>query len=313
MTEEEWFEKKKQIKYLRERLRKAKITNQLKEIAENEKMLNAAISETTVEKVDGKNTTTNNNNNKTTKVDTTENISARNIMLSKVKQGKPSGGMEARNGEASTKSSNNKNGTKAAPSRDIAPTTILSSVAGAVPGGMIPAMFVRDIHWTPHQYDSSESDSPYDSTCPKGGPGGLICCEDCTKSYSRFLTATSKDLEEQRTRKVSNEVQELLEILNSARSKLNGALRTAKQQSVSEKVVTMTRTLGKSPANAKGPFAPSQAKQIPGQPSQQPEHSFQFDENPLTLQEALDAGVAQLPPMQPFELDPDTSPDTVAV
>ena len=303
LTEEEWLEKKKQIKYLREKLRKAKLTNQLKEISENEQKLNAAISETTVE-VDGNNAV-----NKMNKPVDTENKYARKVMMLKVKQVKPPGAA-APGAETAKRSSKKRK--KVAAAQPIVPNGIPSSVAAAVPGAMLPAMFARDINWTYHPFDSSESDSPYDSTCPKGGPGGLICCTDCTKSYSCFLTGSSKNLEEQRTRKVSNEVQELLGILTSARSKLNNALRGAKQQSVHGSAVFVPR---QGPSGTKKK-ASSKAKQPAGQLSQLPEFSFQFGENPPALPDMSVAGVAQLPPMQNFGSEQevlDASPETVAV
>lgn len=296
LTEEEWLEKKKEIKYLREKLRKAKLTNQQKEITENEHKLNAAISETVVED-DGKSAV----NRKKKPVDT-ENKYARKVMMSKVKQVKPAAsGAEPGNG-----SSRKRN--KSAAAKPDVQNGIPSSVASAVPGAMLPAMFARDINWTYHPFDSSESDSPYDSTCPKGGPGGLICCEACTKSYSSFLTDSSKNLEEQRTRKVSNEVQELLGTLTSARSKLNNALRGAKQQSIHGSTKPVPR-LGTAVTKKK-------AKQPADQLPQLPEFSFQFGENPPTLPEMSAAGVAQLPPMQNFESEQqvlDASPEAVAV
>lgn len=315
LTEDEWLVKKKQIKYLREKVRKAKKANQLKEVAEQEKMLNAALAETTVEN-EGKK-----RKKKKAKPVDTENKYAKKVMMAKVKQGKPSVATttepdaELKNGSKKRK--------KQKESAAVVPDGVSSTVAAAIPGVNLPAIFARDISWTYHPFDSSESDSPYDSTCPKGGPGGLICCEACTKNYSNFLTTTSKDMEEQKTQKVNNEVQELLGILTSAKSKLNNALRAAKQQSGkgirSRGDTTSTRQRKpppkKAPPKSTQPEALTPPEQQPGELPQLPEFSFQFTDCPPTLP-PITADVATLPPMQNFELESegiDASTQPVAV
>jgi len=63
-------------------------------------------------------------------------------------------------------------------------------------------------------------DSPTYKPCPRGGPGGLICCASCTASYSRTLSNTAKEIEAQSVAKIGQEVNEILELLTDAKRRL---------------------------------------------------------------------------------------------
>jgi hypothetical protein len=112
------------------------------------------------------------------------------------------------------------------------------------------SVFARDIVWTPHSFGPAAADSTgisreettrrtqlqsscnsnsYQATCPQGGPGGLICCETCTASYSSYLTLTAKDMEVQKTYKAGKEVQEMLRFLEQGKEKLDLAVKTARK------------------------------------------------------------------------------------
>ncbi len=89
-------------------------------------------------------------------------------------------------------------------------------------------VFSRDIAWTPFFFGDDGTDS--DQVCPEGGPGGLICCECCSKSYSSYLSQTVKDMEIQRTHKAGKEVKELLRFIDQGRKTLERAYDVAKKK-----------------------------------------------------------------------------------
>lgn len=64
--------------------------------------------------------------------------------------------------------------------------------------------------------------------CDEGGPGGLICCEDCSRKYNAYLTSTMEDVEMQRINKEAEEVTEILDYLNEKKDILNRAADSAK-------------------------------------------------------------------------------------
>lgn len=61
-------------------------------------------------------------------------------------------------------------------------------------------------------------------SCPNGGLGGLICCQQCEGAYSRFLSDTAKEIESQTVSIVGREVSEMLELLEDAKLRLQQAL-----------------------------------------------------------------------------------------
>lgn len=79
-------------------------------------------------------------------------------------------------------------------------------------------VFTEEVAWTPVEA-WKEGDS-YDKICSTGGPGGLICCQECAKKYSTFMEDTMKDLEVQRTHKLGTDVKEIIGLLDQARTDL---------------------------------------------------------------------------------------------
>jgi NUMOD3 motif len=71
-----------------------------------------------------------------------------------------------------------------------------------------------NMEWTSHEFDVKPS------SCPNGGPSGLVCCEECSFSYSQFLSQTVQDMEVRRMESVSNQVEELLGFIEETRMQL---------------------------------------------------------------------------------------------
>ena len=76
--------------------------------------------------------------------------------------------------------------------------------------------------------------------CPKGGPGGLICCEGCSDAFSRFLTITALDAEHQTRHNVGKEVQELLGYVEESRFGIMTAVQVARKQPLPPAVATLS-------------------------------------------------------------------------
>ena len=89
-------------------------------------------------------------------------------------------------------------------------------------------IFSKEITWRP--FSSSENDFAYDKLCPRGGPGGLICCETCSTKYNMFLTRTSEDVETYRMVKESGEVTEILGFLGQKKTNLKDAVNAAQKK-----------------------------------------------------------------------------------
>ena len=109
------------------------------------------------------------------------------------------------------------------------------------------SMFSTDIHWSPHPFsvdrDKKESTEPpttYQRVCPLGGPGGLVCCSVCTATYSRYLSLTYQDMQEQRSSKVAEEMEHLLGFVKTAQSRLAQSVRAARKKNPP---VNRTRTI----------------------------------------------------------------------
>lgn len=82
----------------------------------------------------------------------------------------------------------------------------------------MPCIFVRDFTWTPHPFDSK--DLSFKDLCPHGGPGGLVCCENCTANYSKLMSKTLRNVEAQKMAKIGEEVTELLKFIKAAKRTL---------------------------------------------------------------------------------------------
>ena len=96
------------------------------------------------------------------------------------------------------------------------------------------AMFTREIHWTPHPFDINSEEGTaavsYESICPVGGPGGLICCEVCAATYSKYMSGTYKDIQEQKTSKLAGELKQLVEFTGNAKKQLKQTVRAARKK-----------------------------------------------------------------------------------
>ena len=79
-----------------------------------------------------------------------------------------------------------------------------------------------------HDYDIHER--LYEQLCPTGGPGGLACCEVCSAAYSRYLNQTSQDIETQSIHNAGTEVKECIGFMKETRDKLQKKVAAARTQ-----------------------------------------------------------------------------------
>lgn len=93
---------------------------------------------------------------------------------------------------------------------------------------LLNKVFKPHVQWTKHDYDTH--DRLYEQLCPTGGPGGLTCCEVCSSAYSRYLTQTSQDVEEQSIHHAATEVQECTDFMKETQEKLRTKVKAARQQ-----------------------------------------------------------------------------------
>jgi hypothetical protein len=243
MTEEAWFEKKKLLKYLRERVRRAKKAKDEKAVKEHQHTLDKALADQKRVTVTTTTTTGQQQSNSQAVPEQEQQLPTNNVSKKPPKKQKPSQQPSAAEERTPPKTKSNDNldsgRTEQQDTASITTSTTSKppppnnkspdeSTAAEPEGVKLSQIFARDIHWTHHRYDQSELDSPYE-VCPNNGPGGLICCADCTKQYSAFLTLTATDMEEQKTHKVIKEVNELMGFLNGAKTKLEDGMEQAKQ------------------------------------------------------------------------------------
>lgn len=97
------------------------------------------------------------------------------------------------------------------------------------------AALKREVVWSQSEFDAHVATY---SKCPTGGPGGLICCEPCTQSYSTLLNDTTKEMESQTVSTVGREVSELIELLYDAQVRLKQALDLANGNEVRRSLLT---------------------------------------------------------------------------
>ena len=89
-------------------------------------------------------------------------------------------------------------------------------------------MFSKDVEWTPFSF--GEQGETYDNSCPSGGPGGYVCCEECAAKYTFYVSGTVKDIEKHRATRNGNEVKELLKFLKQGQEVLENAYNVAKKR-----------------------------------------------------------------------------------
>jgi NUMOD3 motif len=217
MTEEEWYAKKKQVKLMRERVRKAKIAaakfeqeqlelKQKKETAVSvtEEDLNVATSTT---------------------VPTEANVDESDAKPKATVSQKPLP----------------EESTPTVPEEELPPPPMAHE---------IPA-FAPDVQWTHHVLDTPNL--KYDMLCPHGGPGGLICCHSCMVQYSKYMTSTLRDLERCATAKVEREVQELLDDTVATKQRLVQTMKVARRKPIPIRHYTMTSQVSSRKAAAAEP------------------------------------------------------------
>jgi hypothetical protein len=232
MTEDEWFAKKKEIKYIRERLRRAKKANAHRQAEEAEMKLQEAID-----------MTTENGENETMKTEETAEEAAEAAVVKKAEARKVDAikakirRAEAK--EAKAKANEDTGANQKAEAEEVKEAEEVDEDADVeeeeeaeeeFPTSHLFAKDFRDFNWTPHSYDSKELS--FAAACPRGGPGGMICCESCTAQYSDYLSGTTGDIEQQKAAKMGGEMTELLGFLSSAKKILGQSVRVARRKPV---------------------------------------------------------------------------------
>lgn len=112
-----------------------------------------------------------------------------------------------------------------------------------------PPVPVWKMEWTPQDFDQrnvareanaeEETKSSYPK-CRNAGFGGLICCEECSKSYSKVLQQTVEDMEEQRLEAVVCQAEELLGYVEETRIRLLRSTQVVKQKPPPEHLGKLT-------------------------------------------------------------------------
>jgi hypothetical protein len=85
----------------------------------------------------------------------------------------------------------------------------------------IPEMFRHDFEW---------EEPTINFECPKGGPGGFLCCDECGKAYSDVLSQTFQQLERQKSNKVAAEVESISKFMELNHSRLTISVQKAQQK-----------------------------------------------------------------------------------
>ncbi|KAG7368011.1 NUMOD3 motif protein [Nitzschia inconspicua] len=94
----------------------------------------------------------------------------------------------------------------------------------------IREIFPKEIVWRPFSFSNEQSHvvvddiASYSGRCPTGGPGGLICCQLCSKKYSSFLSQTMEDLETSRMKLEMSEVKEVMKLVEKSEKELAQAV-----------------------------------------------------------------------------------------
>jgi len=245
LTEDEWFQKKKRLKVVREKVRKAKLAvakyKESKKKNDQLKQKRTAHLETAQQQLDslelelktddeeeedaesdgkevsGGSVPTSNSNLLGTGRPCLER--ANEFKLTTV----PLSRLDPQDSAADATSKEKKKTETVAP---------VPRAAAPLPPDQQPpiSLFARDLNWTPHVFD--KPDISYSMLCPHGGPGGLVCCEACTSTYSNFLSKTAKDMETQRIANLGSEVKELIQFTRDAKSRLSESVKTTRRKPV---------------------------------------------------------------------------------
>jgi hypothetical protein len=205
MTQDEYEEKKKQVKYLRERVRvaKAKRVKRVQEKKQRQQAFDKAALDEGGDESD-----------------------APRVDLDDMRD-------ETRAAETKTATANSSLPPPPPPTTTefdlIAQHHANDADTGAEEGPVNPSLpsrsslsvsiFSNDYHWTPHPLDSSNNNNDTIS-CPMGGPGGLICCPSCTARYSCYLSSTFCDLERQTIALIGRNAKEIMTFMDRATKRL---------------------------------------------------------------------------------------------
>ena len=265
LTEDEWFQKKKQLKVVREKVRKARLAvakyQENKKKNEPLKQKSTAKLETAQQQLDSleQELKTDDEEEEDAESDGKE-VSAGSVPTSSsnvLGTGRPCLKrtnefkltnvslfcLDPQDSAADATSKEKKKNETAAPvPRAAAP--LLPNQQPSI------TLFARDLNWTQHVFD--KSNISYSMLCPHGGPGGLVCCESCTSTYSNFLSKTAKDMETQRIANLGSEVKELIQFSRDAKSRLSESVKATRRKPVPPHRRTASATAS-APATASPP------------------------------------------------------------
>jgi NUMOD3 motif len=282
MSLEEWQAKKRQIKLLRERVRKAKVALTAKQTMPkpNATLSHAKPSPADKTPVDAANAPPLKRQLKSPPPSSTSSATAAAAAAAAV----PS---DVAGHKSALRHDNN---AKLPPAPSAAETFVstrapepLRPTAAADTPPQWPRMisvFGRDISWTPHILHGSQGVAhtnhpstaaapppppPYTYMCPQGGPGGLICCSLCSTLYTQYLTRTVTELQEQKLQSVGREVRDLIHWTQGTRETLAQTIKAARRKPIPMR--TATAAAATATAAAATTLKPTKPKQHPKQPS----------------------------------------------
>ena len=195
LTEEEWNERKKKLKYIRERHRRTKKEN------DERKPATADPTRIVVQSVD-------------LPLESEEESDIEEAAIMEADPSNPDVGASSLEEAVQLEVDRVVNGILegAQSMRKIDPTQVL---------------YQRDVVWTPHEFDA---DPEAWRQCPTGGPGGLICCPPCVSKYMDFMTSSCLDMERCLNTKVHNELAELTDFFRSTKATLKESYRAGRKR-----------------------------------------------------------------------------------
>jgi hypothetical protein len=88
-------------------------------------------------------------------------------------------------------------------------------------------LFEKEIVWSDFSFSKNNAHAKFDEICPVGGPGGLICCEFCSRRYHLYLTKMAEDMETHRIQQQTNEMKDIIIFVNGAKDELKTAVKDA--------------------------------------------------------------------------------------
>mmetsp|Transcript_12098 Transcript_12098/g.34661 ORF Transcript_12098/g.34661 Transcript_12098/m.34661 type:complete len:507 (-) Transcript_12098:109-1629(-) len=244
MTEEEYLIKKKEIKYLRERVRRAKLANGKHHDKKIEQKLQEAIDATNLKNIvlgddETKNKKKGGNKRKGgNKKDSRDHPADQDADKEETKAEEEEPKNDEHHEHPHPHENENEN-----PHENQQPQPHPHPHQDEKQNDRATGIFSTEIAWRPFSFGEKKNDDDddddddddaasesysYDRSCPEGGPGGLICCERCSTNYHLFLTRTSEDMETYRMNKEAGEVTEILEFLNQKKQILKDAVNNAK-------------------------------------------------------------------------------------